>query len=69
MLQPFTRKDLMIRSLPDRIFDCVQMLTLYPDVPKEQAFGKYYSQQHEAAPQRNPRNGYVAHHLVNVIQG
>ncbi len=25
MLQPFTRKDLMIRSLPDRISDCVQV--------------------------------------------
>jgi hypothetical protein len=25
MLQPFTRKDLMIRSLPDRINDCEQV--------------------------------------------
>ena len=43
MLQPFTRKDLMIRSLPDRIHDCPQMNNLYPNIPKDQAFGKYYS--------------------------
>ena len=43
MLQPFTRKDLMIRSLPDRIHDCHQMINLYPNMPKDQAFGKYYS--------------------------
>lgn len=57
MLQPFTRKDLMIRGLPDRIHDCHQMNMLYPAVPKvqfcsvihfnmcfqDQAFGKYYS--------------------------
>ena len=43
MLQPFTRKDLMIHSLPDRIHDCHQMINLYPNIPKDQAFGKYYS--------------------------
>ena len=69
MLQPYTRKDLMIRSLPDRISDCVQMLYLYPNIRKEVAFGKYYSHQHEVMPPRNPRNGYVPHHLVNVITG
>ena len=69
MLQPYTRKDLMIRSLPDRISDCVQMLYLHPNVAKEVAFGRYYSSQHEALQPRNPRNGYVGHHLVNVIQG
>ena len=26
MLQPFTRKDLMIRSLPDRLKDCPQVI-------------------------------------------
>jgi len=68
MLQPFTRKDLMIRGLPDRIHDCHQMSLLYPAVPKDQAFGKYYSSPPETVP-RNPRNGYVPHHLVNVIPG
>ena len=28
MLQPFTRKDLMIRSLPDRLKDCPQVIFL-----------------------------------------
>jgi len=36
MLQPFTRKDLMTRSLPDRINDYEQMTFLYPNVPKHQ---------------------------------
>ena len=36
MLQPYTRKDLVIRSLPDRLNDCPQMLYLYPDIPKVQ---------------------------------
>ncbi|CAB4065819.1 STAT5B [Lepeophtheirus salmonis] len=47
MLQPFTRKDLII------------------------PFGKYYTIQNEAAaPRINLRNnGYVPHHLVNVIHG
>ena len=29
MLQPFTRKDLMIRSLPDRLKDCPQVIYSY----------------------------------------
>ena len=46
------------------------MVMLYPNKPKEAAFAKYYSQPHDATPQqRNLRNGYVSHHLVNVIQG
>jgi len=68
MLQPFTRKDLMIRSLADRIHDCPQMNNLYPNIPKDQAFGKYYSSPPETVP-RGSRNGYVPHHLVNVIPG
>jgi len=68
MLQPYTRKDLMIRSLADRIHDCHQMIMLYPNHPKDQAIGKYYSSPPETVA-RNPRNGYVPHHLVNVIPG
>ena len=33
----------MIRSLADRIHDCPQMSLLYPNHPKDQAIGKYYS--------------------------
>ena len=42
MLQPFTRKDLMIRSLPDRLKDCPQMMPLFPNKPKDQVFGSFY---------------------------
>jgi len=43
-LQPWFSKDLMIRSLPDRLSDLVQLTTLYPNIPKDAAFSKYYSQ-------------------------
>lgn len=43
MLQPFCSKDFGIRSLGDRIKDLSQCVTLYPDIPKDSAFGNYYS--------------------------
>lgn len=43
MIQPFTHKDFAIRSLADRIKDLTQCVTLYPDLPKDTAFGKYYT--------------------------
>lgn len=43
MLQPFTSKDFAIRSLADRISDLAHLVSLYPDIPKESAFGKYYT--------------------------
>lgn len=43
MLQPFCSKDFGIRSLGDRIKDLPQCVTLYPDIPKDSAFGNYYS--------------------------
>jgi signal transducer and activator of transcription 5B len=43
MLQPFTSKDFAIRSLADRISDLSHLVYLYPDIPKDQAFGKYYN--------------------------
>ena len=55
MLQPFTRKDLMIRSLPDRIHDCHQMKNLYPNMPKDTAFGKYYSSPPETVGRQQQR--------------
>lgn len=44
MIQPFTNKDFAIRSLGDRIKDLTQCVTLYPDIPKEKAFGNYFTQ-------------------------
>lgn len=43
MLQPFTAKDFQIRSLADRIADLQHLHYLYPDIPKDVAFGKYYT--------------------------
>lgn len=43
MLQPFCHKDFGIRSLGDRIKDLNQCVTLYPDIPKDKAFGNYYT--------------------------
>jgi len=47
MLQPFTSKDFAIRSLPDRISDLAHLVYLYipdsPAIPKNDAFGKYYT--------------------------
>lgn len=43
MLQPFCHKDFGIRSIGDRIKDLNQCVTLYPDIPKDKAFGGYYT--------------------------
>lgn len=43
MLQPFCHKDFGIRSLGDRIKDLNQCVYLYPDTPKDKAFGNYYT--------------------------
>lgn len=43
MLQPFLAKDFAIRSLADRIQDLQQLVTLYPNILKDQAFGQYYT--------------------------
>ena len=37
-------------------------------IVQDVAFGKYYGQQAEPAPQRNS-GGYIPHHLRTVIQG
>lgn len=42
-LQPFTSRDLMLRSLADRILDLSQLQFLYPNVAKNDVFSKYYT--------------------------
>lgn len=42
-LSPFTDKDFKIRSLADRVKDIEGLTHLYPDIPKDQAFGQYMS--------------------------
>ncbi|XP_034234971.1 signal transducer and activator of transcription 5B-like isoform X3 [Thrips palmi] len=66
MLQPFTHKDFAIRSLPDRIADLQHLVHLYPDIPKDQAFSKYYTPL-ENQPTSN--NGYVKPFLVTHVPG
>ncbi|GLH02615.1 Signal transducer and transcription activator [Gryllus bimaculatus] len=65
MLQPFTCKDFAVRSLPDRISDLSQLLYLYLHMPKDLAFGKYYTP-FDGNP---PVNGYVKPLLVTHVPG
>ncbi|XP_066996363.1 signal transducer and activator of transcription 5B isoform X2 [Anabrus simplex] len=67
MLQPFTSKDFAIRSLADRISDLQHLVYLYPDIPKEQAFAKYYTPFSESQP--TSINGYVKPFLVTHVPG
>ncbi|XP_006859660.1 PREDICTED: signal transducer and activator of transcription 6 [Chrysochloris asiatica] len=41
-IQPFSAKDLSIRSLGDRIRDLAQLRNLYPKKPKDEAFRNHY---------------------------
>lgn len=42
-IQPFTKRDLEIRSLGDRIRDINHITLLYPEFPKNEVFQKFYS--------------------------
>jgi len=42
-LQPFLSNDLKTRSLADRIRDLKDLVYLYPNIPKDEAFGPYYT--------------------------
>lgn len=65
MLQPFTSKAFAIRPLADVIADLTYLLYLYPNIPKEQAFGKYYTPMGGD----QPSNGYVKPHLITHVPG
>lgn len=67
MLQPFTSKDFAIRSLADRIADLSHLLNLYPEIPKDIAFNKYYTPFQDNQPTAN--NGYVKPLLVTHVPG
>ncbi|XP_061603478.1 signal transducer and activator of transcription 6 isoform X2 [Phyllopteryx taeniolatus] len=53
-IQPFTKRDLDIRSLGDRIRDISDITFLYPDFPKHDVFKMYYSE-----PQTSTSGGYI----------
>lgn len=42
-LAPYGTKEINIRTLADRIKDLPQLTHLFPDIPKDQAFSKYYT--------------------------
>lgn len=44
-IQPFSAKDLSIRSLGDRIRDLAQLKNLYPKKPKDEAFRSHYKRE------------------------
>uniref|UniRef100_A0A8D8XA37 Signal transducer and activator of transcription n=2 Tax=Cacopsylla melanoneura TaxID=428564 RepID=A0A8D8XA37_9HEMI len=66
MIQPFTCKDFQIRNLADRISDIPDLMYLYPEIPKDQAFGKYYTPIQDPLPYIN---GYVKPILRIQIPG
>ncbi|XP_003963141.1 signal transducer and activator of transcription 6 isoform X1 [Takifugu rubripes] len=53
-IQPFTKRDLEIRSLGDRILDINHITHLYPNCPKHEVFQKFYTE-----PQASPSGGYI----------
>ncbi|XP_071332204.1 signal transducer and activator of transcription 6 isoform X1 [Trachinotus anak] len=53
-IQPFTKRDLEIRSLGDRIRDINHITHLYPEFPKHEVFKKFYSE-----PQPSSVGGYI----------
>lgn len=67
MLQPFTSKSFAIRPLGDVIADLKYLLYLYPNIPKDQAFGKYYTPLGETTPQGS--NGYVKSYIYIKVPG
>ena len=67
MLQPFTSKDFAIRPLADRISDLEYLNFLYPDIPKDKAFSKYYTSVGDNT--RNTPNGYVRYKVVTHVPG
>lgn len=63
MISPFTGNDFKIRKLADRISDLSPLVYLYPDKPKDIAFGKHYSSPSE----RIVSGGYVVPWLVTQV--
>ncbi|XP_026748141.1 signal transducer and activator of transcription 5B isoform X4 [Trichoplusia ni] len=62
-LQPFTARDLMLRSLADRVLDLTQLQFLYPNIAKDDVFSKYYTK-----PENEMlKNGYVKPVLVTTL--
>lgn len=66
-LAPFQERDFKIRGLADRVKDLPQLRLLYPDLPKETTFGKYWSRSDD---EKTPSSdGYIRTVMVNTIPG
>lgn len=63
-LQPFVSKDLNTRTLADRIRDLKDLVNLYPDIPKDEAFRAYYTPLNDTPPLSN---GYVKPMLIQTL--
>ncbi|XP_025903059.1 signal transducer and activator of transcription 6, partial [Nothoprocta perdicaria] len=63
-IQPFSAKDLSIRSLGDRIRDLAQLRNLYPGTPKDQAFGSHYNKEQTGKDGR----GYVSTAIKMTVE-
>ncbi|XP_061224715.1 signal transducer and activator of transcription 6 isoform X3 [Neopsephotus bourkii] len=63
-IQPFSAKDLSIRSLGDRIRDLGQLRNLYPSTPKDQAFGSHYNKEQTGKDGR----GYVSTAIKMTVE-
>ncbi|KAL6119718.1 stat6 [Pungitius sinensis] len=61
-IQPFTKRDLEIRCLGDRIRDISHITCLYPDFPKHDVFKKFYTE-----PQPPPVGDYIPVSLQTKI--
>uniref|UniRef100_A0A672ZXU8 Signal transducer and activator of transcription n=1 Tax=Sphaeramia orbicularis TaxID=375764 RepID=A0A672ZXU8_9TELE len=62
-IQPFTKRDLEIRCLGDRIRDINNITHLYPDFPKHDVFKKYYTD-----PQAPSNTGYIPVSLQTKVE-
>ncbi|XP_078057301.1 signal transducer and activator of transcription 5B-like isoform X2 [Mustelus asterias] len=62
-VQPFTTKDLTIRSLGDRVRDIERLLCLYPSKPKDEAFKKYYTKEVKG------KDGYLHAGVKTTVNG
>ncbi|XP_053210534.1 signal transducer and activator of transcription 5B-like isoform X2 [Panonychus citri] len=64
MIKPFSQKDIQIRSLADRIHDLKHLKYLYPEIPKDQVFGRFYEPMKDVEPDAE---GYIPPVLVTHI--
>lgn len=62
-VQPFTTKDLTIRSLGDRVRDIERLLYLFPERCKDETFKKYYTKEAKG------KDGYLHAGVKTTVNG